>query len=84
MNRLGVLILSVLNREEAASGISAMSAYEVAEQMNDVYRADTIYKTMVKLNKAGYIKCGLKDGKANTYFITQSGQNALEDARKAV
>ena len=83
MNRLRILILSVLSKEKVVSSASAISAYEIEEQLNSVYRADTIYKNLIVLKNFGYVNAGYKDGKANTYYITQKGQDALEDARKA-
>lgn len=83
MNRLRILILSVLLKEEVVSSASAISAYEIEEQLNGVYKADSIYKNLVVLKNFGYVNAGCKDGKANTYYITQKGQDALEDARKA-
>ena len=83
MNRLRILILSVLKREHAVDGVTAMSAYEIEMSMECAYKADSIYRNLVVLKNYGYINAGYKDGKANTYYITQKGLEALEDARKA-
>ena len=83
LNQLGILILSVLAREKVNCNASAMTSYEITDEMQHIYRADSIYRNMVKLKKLEYVKEGYKDGKANTYYITQKGLEALEDARKA-
>ena len=83
MNRLGFFILSILEREEAVSSASAMSAYEIANTEYFSYKPDSVYKKMSEFAKNGYVAAGLKDGKANTYYITEQGRKILEDARKA-
>lgn len=83
MTRLGFLILNVLNTNEAFNGASAMSAYEISDVLNFVYKPDSIYKHLSKFEKSGLVKAGFKDGKANTYFITEKGKDSLADARKA-
>ena len=83
LNRLRFNILSVLSEGNSVGSASAMSAYELEEEMQLEYKADSIYKSLVTLKKFGYVDTGLKDGKANTYYITEKGKKVLEDARKA-
>ena len=83
MDRLGFITLNVLNENEAFNGITAMSAYEIADVLHDAYKPGSIYKHLVKFEKLGLVKSGLKDGKANTYFITEEGKTSLAEAKKA-
>ena len=83
MTQLGILILSVLAREKVTCNASAMTACEIEEELNHIYKVDTIYRNLAMLKKFEYVKVGYKAGKSNTYYITQKGLEVLEDARKA-
>ena len=83
MDRLGIITLNVLNANEAFGAMSAMSAYEIADELHSAYKPGSVYKHLTKFEKLGLVKAGFKDGKANTYFITEEGKISLAEAKKA-
>lgn len=82
MNRLGFLILSVLERSEANSKATAMTAVEVSEVEYFGYKPNTIFKKFTELEKKEYVAQGYKDGKAKTFYITDKGREFLKDEWK--
>ncbi len=83
MSRLECIILSILLSEEAVNSMSAMSVYEIADRVHHSYKADSIYRKIVELIKKNCVKIGCKDGKANTYYITEEGKTSLEETKRA-
>ena len=81
MNRLGFLILSFLEKGEANDRTSAMSVREIADVENLGYKDNTIFKKVSELVAGGYADTGYKDGKKNTFFITEKGMNLLREER---
>ena len=81
MNRLGFLILSVLSKNEAVGNVSAMTAKEISESENFGYKDNTIFKKLAEFETAGYIAVGYKEGKAKTFYITEKGQEMLQNAK---
>lgn len=81
MNRLGFIILSILFKEEAISKLSSMAVHEIASLENLDLKENTIYKKLKDFEKSGYICRGLKEGRADTYYITPEGIKCLERER---
>jgi Fe2+ or Zn2+ uptake regulation protein len=50
-----------------------MSIQEIADTEDFGYKPNTIYKTVKKFEKRGFVCAGLKEGRANTFFITSAG-----------
>lgn len=78
MNRLGFLVLSIL-QAEATDRLSAMTIHEIAETEEDLgLKENTVFKKIRDFEKLGYIGRGLKEGRANTFYITQEGCRFLK------
>lgn len=78
MNRLGFIILSVLQKEKAMNKTSAMTVREIASVEEFGIRENTIFKKMKDFEQSGYICRGLKEGRAATFYITPEGCKCLE------
>ena len=78
MNRLGFLILSILKQNEAVNSVSAMSLREIAESEDFGYRENTVFKKIKEFESLGYVLKGMKDGRADTFFITDDGLETLK------
>lgn len=76
MDRLDLWILSVLQYREADNYLVAMSINEILEEDNDTTRI-SLYKHLKGLVKKNYVTTGPKDNKADSYFITEKGKEAL-------
>ncbi len=81
MNLLGFLILSILNDKDANARLRGMTLKDVAEAENLGCIDNTIYKQLQQFINSGYVACGVKDGHANTYYITESGKEYLRKER---
>ncbi len=81
MNRLGFIILSILQKSEAMDRLSGMTLREIllAEELG--VKENTIFKKMKGFEQSGYVSRGLKEGRAYTYFITPEGCRCLEKER---
>ena len=66
MNRLGFILLSILGQNGA-------------EELG--MKENTIFKKVQDFEQSGYIGRGLKEGRANTFFITEDGLSYLEKER---
>ncbi len=80
MNRLGFLILSVLSTNEAFNKVSAMTAREITDAEDFGYKDNTIFKKITEFESMGYVAAGYKEGKQKTFYITESGRQALKQA----
>jgi len=81
LNRLGFIILSILSRNEATSRLSSMTVREIACAEEFGLKENTIFKKIKDFEKSGYISRGLKEGRADTYFITPAGCECLNRER---
>jgi predicted transcriptional regulator len=59
-----------------------MSVREIAETEEFGYMPNTIFKKIKEFEESGYIGRGLKEGRADTFFITSAGCEFLERAKK--
>lgn len=82
MNRLGFIILSILDRLEAKNKGSGLTLKEITEHENFGYVGNTFYKKIKDFVSLGYIAEGYKDGRAATYYLTASGIKILSDERE--
>lgn len=76
MDRLDLWILSVLQYRDADNYLVAMSINEILEEDNDTTRI-SLYKHLKRLTKKKYVALGPKDNKADSYYITKKGKEAL-------
>ncbi len=81
MDRLSFIILLVLRHAEAVDKYSAMSVREILSAEELGVKENTIFKKIKGLIASGYVGQGMKDGKANTYFITPEGCERLKEER---
>jgi DNA-binding MarR family transcriptional regulator len=77
LNRLGFLIMSVLHVKKATSRLSAMTIREIAEAEELGYKGNTVFKKIKEMEGRGYIGRGLKEGHADTFYITNEGSKFL-------
>ena len=78
MNRLGFIILSILRQEGATNKLSSMTVREIASAEEFGMKENTILKKIKDFEQSGYIGRGLKEGRADTFFITPAGCECLE------
>ena len=81
MNRLGFILLSILGQNGATNRFSAMTIREIASAEELGMKENTIFKKIKDFEKSGYIGRGLKEGRADTYYITPEGCECLEKER---
>jgi DNA-binding PadR family transcriptional regulator len=79
LNLLGFWILSILKHQKATVKVNGMTFYDIAATEDLGCKENTIYKQLKQFVASGYVALGVKDGRANTYYITKSG---LEYLRK--
>lgn len=81
MDRLGFIILSILQGHGATGRLSSMTAREVALAEDLGLKENTVYKKIKSFEKSGQVRRGLKEGRADTYYITPEGCSCLEEER---
>lgn len=81
MNRLGFIILSILQKNGATNRPSGMTIREIVSSEDLGLKENTIFKKIKDFEQSGYVSRGLKDGRADTYFITPEGCQCLEKER---
>ena len=81
MNRLGFIVLSILKQNNAINKLSSMTLHEIADAENFGMKENTIFKKLKEFEGFGYIERGLKEGHADTFFITPKGCRILEKER---
>ena len=81
LNRLGFIILSILRTGEATNRLSAMTVKEIADSEDLGLKENTIFKKIKDFERSGYVGRGMKEGRADTYFITPAGCECLEKER---
>ena len=76
MTKFSLLILTVLNDNNVVTPSKALSVSQVLSLMEEKKRKSysTTYRHLCNMEQLGYVKCGLVDGLASTYLITESGK----------
>lgn len=76
MTKVSLTILKVLNNNKIETSSSALSVSQISSHTDEKYRKSysTIYRHLCSMAEHGYVKCGLSDGLASTYYITESGK----------
>lgn len=82
MNRLGFLVLSVLLTNGADNRMAAMSLKEIMQTEDLDVRENTLFKKLRDYEIQGYVQKGMKDGRANTFYITEAGKDFLEQNKR--
>lgn len=80
MTKYGLTILSVLQESNAAVPSRSMSIPQVMDQLPEGKRKSypTIYRHLLEMSRLGYVKPGLDDGAAATYYITPNGLRFID------
>ena len=76
MTKFGLVILMVLNDNSADVPSKALSICQIRELTKEKLRKSysTTYRHLHTMEELGYVKCGLVDGLASTFLITESGK----------
>lgn len=82
MNRLGFLVLSVLLTNGADNRMAAMTLKEIMQTEDLDVKENTLFKKLRDYEIQEYVKKGIKDGRANTFYITDAGKEFLEQYKK--
>lgn len=82
VNRLGFLVLSVLLANNADNRMAAMSLKEIMQTEDLDVKENTLFKKLRDYEIQEYVKKGIKDGRANTFYITDAGKEFLEQYKK--
>ena len=80
MTKFSVKILEVLEEKNATTAANSMSTTQILEYLpkNERKSYNTTYRHLLSMKKQGFIKCGLNEGLASTYFIQESGELFLK------
>lgn len=80
VNRLEYLILDTLYRLECKDKFHSMTIAELLLENEGVLGARmTVWKKMKKLVEVSYVAKGIIDNHADTYYLTESGINLIEE-----
>lgn len=83
LNRLEFLILDTLYESGCKDHFHSMTITELLESNENALGARmTVYKKMKKLLKAGYIKNGVLDNHADTFYIVEKGIELVEGGKE--
>ncbi|MCR2050812.1 hypothetical protein NSB25_26640 [Acetatifactor muris] len=76
MTKFSLVILTVLNDNNAETMSRALSVSQIIELMEEKRRKSysTTFRHLLNMAELGYVKRGLDDGLALTYFISESGK----------
>ena len=79
ISRLGFLIIFSLQKQEATSPIKAVTINELQGYCPTQQSYSTFYRAVKFLCKNNYIVHGLRDGKNNTYYLSQIGIDLIKE-----
>ncbi len=82
MNKTNFLILSILKSHNAISKIRGMTVKDILCMDNLPYKENTFYKLLRDMCAEGMIKVGAKEGRALTFYITETGIKRMEEAKE--
>lgn len=76
ITKVSLTILKVLNDNEIETSSKALSVGQIISLTDEKMRKSysTIYRHLCNMAEQGYVKCGLCDALASTYYITESGK----------
>lgn len=80
MTKFSLVILKVLNDNDIDNSSKALSVSQLLLLIEETQRKSysTTYRHLCKMAQQGYVKCGLADGLASTYFIEEKGKSFCE------
>lgn len=76
MTKFSLAILNVLNDNDVETPSKALCVSQILALMEEKQRKSysTVYRHLCNMEHLEYVKCGLVDGLASTYMITESGK----------
>ena len=77
INRTHLILITILYKNKATSAGTAIITEEMKIYCNIGKSDSTFNRAFRFLQKEGYIKKGVKDGKFSTYYITENGTKLL-------
>lgn len=75
LSKIDIIILKDL--ENKTNFLKSISLKELIVYQNSLIKSNSIYKRLNNLKKQGLVQLGAKDGKMNTYYITELGIQIL-------
>ena len=82
MDRAGFILLSVLEKSGALSRLSSMTLREITQEEEFGIGENAIYKKLKAFEQSGHVRRGMKEGRADTFFVTEEGRSWLEEERR--
>lgn len=79
ISRLEFVIVLSLKKYEATTPIKAVTINELQEYCPTKQSYSTFYRAIKSLSKEGHILYGLKDGKNDTYYLSETGINLIKE-----
>lgn len=76
MTKFDYEILMLLCNQNVDNPLKAMNISQILEEISVAKRKSysTTYRHLQSMNKQGYVECGLIDGLASTYYISELGK----------
>lgn len=76
MTKFDYEILMLLNEKNVDNPLKAINISQILEEISVAKRKSysTTYRHLLSMSKQGYVKCGLVDGLASTYYIDELGK----------
>lgn len=76
MTKFDYEILMLLNEKNVDNPLKAINISQILEEISVAKRKSysTTYRHLQSMSKQGYVKCGLVDGLASTYYIDELGK----------
>ena len=81
MKRLELLLLGIMKQISAQSVASAVSIYEIKNYANLGQSITTLNRAIRFLLSQECVKQGVNDSKSYTYYITEKGNQILEEVK---
>lgn len=77
LSKIDIIILKDLENKNKTNFLKSISLKELIVYQNSLIKTNSIYKRLNSLKNQGLVQLGAKDGKMNTYYITELGIQIL-------
>ena len=77
LSKIDIIILKDLENKNKTNFLKSISLKELIVYKNNLIKTNSIYKRLNNLKNQGLVQLGAKDGKMNTYYITELGIQIL-------
>lgn len=78
-SRLGFLVVFCMQKCGATNAIKAVTLHELQNYCPTQQSYSTLYRAVKLMCKNGYVKPGLKDGKHDTYYLSEVGIKLIKE-----